>query len=136
MGNELKFRTLEEKDYKTICKWWKWWRWTPIARESLPNNGMGGFMIMSGNINVCAGFLYTTNSNLCIVEWIISNHKVKNKGIRNSALKMLINTLSNEAKSLGFKIAFTYLLNENLKEKFEDSGFIKSTKLIEMIKTL
>ena len=136
MEDELTFRPLEKEDYETICKWWKWWRWKPIAWESLPNNGTGGFMIQVNSINICAGFLYTTNSNLCHVEWVVSNYKIKDKKIRQEALEMLIQVLTSFAKDLGFKIAFTYLLNKNLEQKFKNCGFIHSSKPIEMIKKL
>ena len=136
MKSNLTFRPLIEEDYKVVCEWWEWWRWRPVAKESLPDNGTGGFMIQNGNINVCAGFLYTTNSNVCKIEWIISNYKVKDKQIRKEALEMLITTLVGKAKSLGFRIAFTYLLNENLKEKFGACGFTKSSTPIEMIKVI
>ena len=136
MNNELDFRLLNEEDYEIICEWWRWWRWTPVERELLPNNGTGGFMVHSNNVDICAGFLYTTNSNLCHVEWIVSNYEIKDKTLRKEAIEMLINTLLTFGKSLGFKIAFTYLLNKNLEKKFENCGFIHSSKPIEMIKKL
>ena len=136
MENELVFRPLKEEDYETICKWWKWWRWEPINRESLPNNGVGGFMIHDKNTDICAGFVYTTNSNICIVEWIVSNYEIKDKKIRKKAIEMLICTLTDFGKNLGFKVAFTYLLNKNLEETFENCDFVHSSKPIEMIKKL
>ena len=45
MENQLKFRSLTEDDYSTICKWWKWWRWPVIPRHVLPDDGKGGFMV-------------------------------------------------------------------------------------------
>lgn len=134
--SRLTFRPLQEEDYETICEWWKWWRWTPVSKEMLPNNGTGGVMIQDNGVDVCAGFLYTTNSSLCKIEWIISNYKVKNKKVRSQAIQLLIDTLSSTAKELGFKVAFTYLLNENLIKKYENCGFINSSKPIEMIKKL
>ena len=134
--SELTFRPLQDEDYETMCEWWRWWRWTPVGKEMLPDNGTGGIMIQDGEGNICAGFLYTTNSSLCKIEWIISNYKVKDKLVRQKAINLLIETLSNKAKDLGFKIAFTYLLNENLIDKYKNCGFIKTTKLVEMIKKL
>tara|TARA_R100001463_G_scaffold22761_1_gene54688 strand:+ start:99 stop:509 length:411 start_codon:yes stop_codon:yes gene_type:complete len=136
MDSQLKFRRLNTKDYKTLCSWWKWWRWTPVEQKSLPDNGTGGFMIYKDNVEICAGFVYTTNSDLCHVEWIISNNEVKDKNIRSEAIEMLINTLLAYAKSLGFKIAFTYLLNKNLEKKYKNCGFVHSCNPIEMIKKI
>ena len=136
MENELTIRDLTEKDYDTICKWWKWWRFAPVAKESLPDNGTGGLMVEYNGINICTGFLYTTNSNLCKIEWIVSNYEVRNNKIRKECLEALINALTNRAKKLGFKIAFTYLVNKKLKEKLKECGFIESNKPIEMIKII
>jgi hypothetical protein len=136
MDSKLSIRNLVEEDYEIICKWWKWWRFVPVAKESLPDNGTGGFMIECNGVNICAGFLYTTNSNLCKIEWIISNYEVRDKQIRKKSLEILINALTNKAKELGFKIAFTYLVNKKLKEKFKECGFIESNKPIEMIKII
>ena len=100
----------------------------------LPNNGTGGFMIQYKGVDVCAGFLLTSNSSMCLVEWIVSNYKVKDKKLRKDAVEFLIRSLVDLGKKLGFELAFTYLLNENLKQKYEACGFVESTRPIEMIK--
>lgn len=132
----MKVRSLIEEDYETLCEWWKWWRWTPVLKNSLPDSGKGGFMIQHENVDVCAGFLYTTNSDISLIEWTISNPKVKNRAVRKAAIEKLIKTLTKKAEELGCRFVFTYLVNENLKKKFEDCGFIHSNKPIEMIKKL
>tara|TARA_R110000823_G_scaffold124201_7_gene250597 strand:+ start:2313 stop:2732 length:420 start_codon:yes stop_codon:yes gene_type:complete len=134
--SKLKFRPLNKEDYKTLCKWWKWWRWTPVEQESLPNNGTGGFMVYNDNVEICAGFIYTTNSNLCHIEWLVSNYEVKDKKIRTEAVELLINTLIALGKNLGYKIAFTYLLNKNLENKFKNCGFVHSSNPVELIKKI
>ena len=136
MNSKLTFRSLTEKDYEILCDWWKWWKFNPLAKEALPENGTGGFMVEYGNTNVCAGFIYKTNSNICLIEWVISNYNVKDKIVRKEAIKLLINALTSEGRRLGFKVAFTWLINENLKTKMEDCGFVKTSQPIEMIKKL
>lgn len=136
MNPKLTFRPLKEEDYEILCDWWKWWKFVPIAKESLPDNGTGGFMVKHGDTNVCAGFIYKTNSNFCLVEWVISNYNVRDRVVRDKAIKLLINELTNEGKRLGFKVAFTWLINENLKAKMESCGFVKTSQPIEMIKKI
>ena len=136
MSDGLVLRSLVEDDYETICRWWKWWRWTPLERHALPNNGTGGFMIQHEGVDICAGFLVTTNSSICLIEWIVSNYEVKDKILRKDAVEFLIEALVNLGKKLGFKLAFTYLLNESLKQRYETCGFIETTKPIEMIKRI
>jgi len=132
----MEIRKLLDEDYETLCEWWRWWRWTPVLKNSLPDSGKGGVMVQHEGVDVCAGFLYTTNSDLAYIEWTISNPNFRDKIVRKEAIKKLIETLTNQAKELGCKFVFTYLINESLKEKFEDCGFIHSNKPIEMIKKL
>ena len=77
---QLSIEPLQEGDYEAIlCQWWKDWRWTPPSREFLPENGMGGFIVYDGEIPICAGFMYITNSKATWCDWIISNLKYKDR---------------------------------------------------------
>ena len=59
----MNIRKLVESDYKTLCKWWEAWPdWSAPAKEFLPDNGTGGFMIEKNNKPIVAGFVYITNS--------------------------------------------------------------------------
>ena len=83
-------RKLTEQDYSMLVDWWKWWRWSPPSKNLLPDNGTGGIIIEKNNIPVVAGFLYFTNSEMVLLEWIISNPKYKESD-RKDAIEMLIN---------------------------------------------
>jgi hypothetical protein len=85
-------RKLTDNDYELLVGWWKWWRWTPIPKNFLPDNGTGGIMIEKNNIPVVAGFIYYTNSDAVVVEWIISNPDYKDKN-RKQAIEVLLNTI-------------------------------------------
>lgn len=45
----------------------------------LPENGTGGYIVEKGEIPIVAGFLYTTNSKVGWMEWVISNKNIKTK---------------------------------------------------------
>ena len=71
-------RPLELDDYDTILvDWWKDWGWTPPTRDFLPDNGKGGMIVFDGDIPVCAGYIYLTNSGVAWVDWIISNKEYR-----------------------------------------------------------
>ena len=73
-------RPLNSEDYDTILvDWWKDWGWTPPPKDFLPDNGKGGMMILDGEIPVCAGFIYMTNSNVYLLEFMVSNKKYRKK---------------------------------------------------------
>ena len=135
---DVKIRNLEEKDYDTLKVWWKWHRFTPPPKHILPSNGKDGIMLKNGNVDVCAGFLYATSSPyLYWVEWIVSNPDVKDKKIRDICITTLIQSLSQMAKNMGATTIYTTLKNENLKQKFLDSGYkVSGYGNIEMIKSL
>ena len=77
---KLKARKLIHEDYDTIVEWWKSWpEWEALSRDLLPENGTGGIMIEREGKPLIAGFLYATNSNICWMEWIVSDPKQRDK---------------------------------------------------------
>jgi ATP phosphoribosyltransferase len=93
-------------------------------------------MISKGDVDICAGFAYFTNSNLAWCEFIVSNKKYKEED-RSEALEMLINNIVEACKNAGYKTIFTSVSNENLINKYQNCGFIKAQEgATEMIKFL
>ena len=81
---KLNVKPLSYEDYDNILlKWWKEWDWTAPQRDFLPQEGKGGVMIWDEETPVCAGFIYTTNSKVAWIDWIISNKKYKARGHKN-----------------------------------------------------
>tara|TARA_R110000868_G_scaffold66014_12_gene197051 strand:+ start:6366 stop:6743 length:378 start_codon:yes stop_codon:yes gene_type:complete len=106
------------KHYEEICGWWKAHDWTPVSLDALPCTGV----IVPG---VCAGFLYSTDSSMCILEWIISNPKV-DSGLRSEGLDIVIDELLKKAHSSGYKTVFTSVSHPKLLERYCDFGFKKA----------
>lgn len=133
----LEHRLLTTEDYPELVKFWKDNRFSPIPQSALPNNGTGGLMVYQGDINICAGFIYNTNSSLCWLEFITSNFEVKDKKLRREALNYLILQLCESAKMMGKTAIFTSVKNHGLIQRFNDCGFeIGSNNTMEMIKSL
>lgn len=74
---------------------------------------------------MCAGFLYKTDSAISILEFIISDPGA-DKDERSQALDILIKSLSDEAKQLGFNAILTMAHQKGLVNRFETSGFKKT----------
>ena len=134
---EFNIRLLNDSDYdNTLVNWWKDWEWDAPAKEFLPENGLGGFMVSKGEVDICAGFVYLTNSKLAWSEFIISNKNYKEKD-RSQAIEYLINTKCLSAKDAGYLSVWTCVVNEHLITKYENCGFNKMTSnCTEMIKFL
>lgn len=130
----MEVRYLDDRDYDVLASWWKDWRWTPPPKDMLPQNGRGGLMITKDGVDICAGFIYFTNSATAWVEFIVSNFQYKQKD-RKDAIILLINALSEVAKENGCKYVYTSLKNQSLINYYAECGFQKgSDNCTEMIK--
>jgi len=134
----MEVRYLKESDYDDILKgWWEQWRWTAPAKDMLPQNGAGGIMVSKDGEDICAGFVYFTNSKTAWIEYIISNPNYKNREDRKNALNMLINVLSIYVEQEGYRYIYTSLKNKHLIDRYTECGFLSGDKNCqEMIKTL
>jgi len=135
---EFTCRVLNNNDYDDILVgWWKDWRWPePPPKDMLPQNGTCGLIISKGDVDICAGFLYLTNSKTAWIEYVISNFNYKESD-RKEALEVLINALSMTAKEHNNKYIFTSLKSNPLIHRYKACGFIEgSTGCTELIKAL
>ena len=120
---ELNIRRLTENDWDTLTNWWESWPdWVPPAKEFLPDNGKGGLMVEKNNKPIVAGFLYLTNSNAVLLEWIISNPNYKNDD-KKQAIELLITGCENVCKKLGYKYMFSIGRNKGLMKTHEKLGW-------------
>ena len=126
-------RLVTERSYSnTLCKWWIDWRWTPPTFDMLPSTGV---IVSIDGIDVCAGFLYKTDSKMAWIEYIISNFEYKDREKRKKAIEFLINVLSEFANDSGFKYLYTSLKSKSLIERYANCGFITGdSNCQEMIK--
>lgn len=122
----FKARLLNDNDYQQLLGWWKFWRFGAPPKECLPEDGRCGLMITKDGIDICAGFIYFTNSKIAWIEFIVSNPEYKAKD-RQNAIEILITELSNIIRNRNCHIVFTSLKNENLINRFESCGFTKGS---------
>ena len=87
---KLKIRKLTENDWDTLVSWWDAWpEWVNPSKGFLPGNGTSGLMVEKNNKPIVAGFLYFTNSEAVLLEWIVSDPEYKEKD-RKKAIEKLI----------------------------------------------
>lgn len=114
-------RYFTETDYGKLVEWWNAYNFTPIPMSSLSSIGI---MVSNEEEETVCGFLYLSNSDLCWVEFIVSNPNIKDKAIRTKAITQCINQLCEVAKEMNYRIAFTSLENKNLQDKYLSCGFV------------
>jgi RimJ/RimL family protein N-acetyltransferase len=123
---KLKVRQLTESDWSTLVSWWDWWpKWTAPRKEIMPQNGTGGVMVCDGDEGIVAGFLYLTNSESALIEWIISNPNYRHKENRKKAIKLVITKLEEVAKHAGKTYIFCSLQHPSLIKVHEELGYTK-----------
>tara|TARA_R110002012_G_scaffold93710_6_gene227373 strand:+ start:291 stop:707 length:417 start_codon:yes stop_codon:yes gene_type:complete len=136
MKDKLMFRPLNKEDYEIICKWWKWWRWPIIPRVALPENGECGFMVEKNNKPIVSAFLYLTNSNVALLEWIVSNPDYREDD-RKEAIELLIIEAEKACKEMGVASIFSLGRNKHLMETHKKLGWqIDKKPSYEIIKIL
>ena len=128
-------RPLREDDYPQLCDWWKWFRFPAPPQDCLPANGLGGVMVSKAGLDLCAGFLYFTNSKMCWLEFIVSNPEYRDKN-RHEAIRLLIDELAGVAQRKGCKAIFSSIKRKSLVGHYEACGFAKNEGTFEMVKLL
>lgn len=115
-------RYFENDDYLMLREWWDAWKWVPIPKEFLPPTGI---VIGDDDGDICAVFIYRTDTPIAWVENYISNPNAK--GVRRKeAMRRLIIEAEKEAKSLGFSVIMSAVKHDNLALKLIQGGFIKA----------
>jgi len=137
ISNKMKFdvRKLNESDYEEILlKWWKDWGWEAPPKDFLPLDGTGGIMVSKDEKNICAGFVYMTNSKVALTEFVISSKEYKEDD-RIDAIQFLIESLAMVAEQGGAKYCHVILKNKSLISKYKASGYVESEdKITELIR--
>ena len=122
MSNICRRRFDYSKDYAIISRWWEEHGSCVPSPEYLSPNGL--IIEISGN-PVAAGFLYKTDSAICVFEWVIVNPKADKKQ-RNQALYYLIETAQKWAARTGFKMIYTSVKGPKFVERLKEKGFIET----------
>ena len=134
---KLNIRKLEESDWDTLIKWWEVWpEWVAPPKSFLPNNGTGGLMVEKDKKPLVAGFLYFTNSDAVLLEWIVSDPEYRESD-RKDAIELLINTSEQLCKNENKKYMFTIGRNKHLIETHKKLGWqIDSKPSYEIVKNI
>ena len=133
----MKLRTLTEQDWNTLCNWWEAWpKWVNPPKSFLPDNGKGGFMVEKEGKPICAGFIYLTNSDAVLLEWIVSDPEYRESD-RKDALELLITGAEAACKEIGKKHMFTIGRNRHLIDTHKKLGWsVDPDPSHEIIKTI
>lgn len=119
-------RQYTEEDYKMLCEWWGAWGWQAIPEMFLPATGI---VIGDDKGDICAVFLYKTDSAIIWAENYISSKEARGKR-RKDAMQMLISEAKKQAREMGYKVVMSAVKHDGLASKLKNNGFVLAdTKL-------
>lgn len=122
-------RKYEKSDYKTVSSWWNERGWTVLPESSLPATGV----IAEGpNGPIACAWLYKTDSDIALVEWMISSPTSTHME-RAIAIPQVLEALTNEAKSSGYRCLFTWTNHASLQERFTQSGYQVADRDVQLL---
>jgi len=125
---KLNIRKLKESDWDTLVKWWDTWpEWTNPTKSFLPENGIGGLIVEKDEQPIVAGFLYFTNSQAVLLEWIVSNPEYRDTD-RQEAIELLINMAEEICKKQNQVHMFSIGRNKHLIETHKKLGWSVDSK--------
>lgn len=131
----MQYRKLTDKDFDKLSEWWASWGWE--NSPPLDFLSSGGIMVHEGDLDICAGFLYTiSNASVAWFTFPVSNPGVRGK-LRKDAIQMMIVTIEEMAKDLGYKYLYSCLRNSGMIEAQKNCGYIEAgnnyTELLKII---
>jgi hypothetical protein len=110
------------KLYSTLEFWWAVHKWPAVPQEALPSTGL---VVVGPNGPICAGFLYSTDSSLAWLEWVVGN-PLCDKILRDEALDLLIPALLAEAHKSGKSQVFSSVQHPALLKRYKKFGALEA----------
>lgn len=121
------------QDYQDVKTWWLHYEeWSPIPISSLSSRG---YIAEKEGIKLAAGWLYMTDSDIFIMEWLIGNPEVAHEE-RGKALDMVIDRILSEAKEYGARMVHTQSINERLAKRLVAHKFAKAETTVNYFRSL
>lgn len=117
---EVKPYTAE--NYDELCGWWAQWEWAAVPEMFLPQDGI---IVSHNGVNICAVFIYITNTPVCWIENYISR-KDADKEIRDAALDLLVESAITKAAECGARMVMSCIRHASLGRRLEKGGFVVS----------
>ena len=121
---DIQARFYTKEDYSMLTKWWEKWNQAPPPEDYLPFTGV---MIYVENTNMACGFLYETDSNMCLFDFMVSN-PFADKKKRCAAIEELKMQIKKLSKARGYKMIYTSKNCGKFIKRLENHGYIGQSK--------
>ena len=108
-------------DYDMLTKWWNAHGSKPPKPEHLSSTGI---IEEVNDKPVAAGFVYKTDSKICVFEFVVCDPKAE-KEERDIALNNLIKSVIIWTKSNNYSLIYNSVKHKKYISRLEEQGFIK-----------
>lgn len=115
-------RAFSMQDYPLIAHWWKLHGSAIMRPEHLSQNGL---VIGIEGKDVCAGFMYSTDSKMCALEFVVCDPNAT-KEHRDAALDKLLDAAETWASKHHFTLIYTSISIPKYIQRLQNHGFIKT----------
>ena len=106
---------IPERHYEKVCSWWEGHGWPRMPLHALPSRG---YIVE----DIAAGFLYSTDSAIAWMEFIVANPAAKDRDIY-SGVRDLVNEIIKDATEDGYSMIFTAVRHRGLGKLYERQDF-------------
>lgn len=118
----MKVRFIDlDNDYSDICSWWEQYKYPNIPKDMLSTTG---FIVESDNKKLLAGWVYHTNSNVGMLEFVVGNPEFKGE-IRDKAFEVFFDVVFKYTELSSIKNIISTTSHNTMPNRFEKVGFIK-----------
>ncbi len=111
----------EKQDYDMMASWWKSHGSLPPKPEFLSTTGI---VIEADHKPVCLGFMYRTDSKICVFEFVTCDPEAE-KQVRDDALDYLIKAAKFWADTQGFTLTYTSVKTQKYISRLKKQDFIE-----------
>ncbi len=130
----MKIELYKPELYPLLEVWWAAKKFGSVPAILLPKEGWVAYI---DEKPIATAFLYTTNTPIAWVEWLVSNPE-STKAERDETIPALLSFIEKEAVARGAMALFTSTQPEGVIKRFEACGFVVAdtgmTNLIKGIK--
>jgi len=121
-NQDFKWKFIKPQDLKEIFEWWNHYGFKKVEPTSLPKLGL---MVSKNGINLYSCFIYSSDSDIVWMEWVVSNPKADVK-LKRGAFEKMMEVLEVVLKLKGVSKVFTSTNLDVFKNKLKKNDFVET----------
>ena len=117
----MNIRRVTKEDYKIINSWYLGHNHAKPLLKNLPNNGLGG-LILEKDKPIAVAYIYTTNSSMGYIDFLMSDPNYKGKD-RYDIILELFKACTQEAYDLGCETVWAQSSIKGVTKRAKEIGW-------------